>query len=60
MVWFFRRGDAKDFYEKRKVEFLGNVGRKQFIDLIFSKRKTAGYRSTAVSRGKPQEDQKEQ
>ena len=59
MVWFFRRGDAKDFYEKRKVEFLGNVGRKQFIDLIFSKRKTAGYRLTAVSRGKPQEDQKE-
>lgn len=35
MVWFFRRGHAKDFYEKRKVDFLNNLGRKKFFDLIF-------------------------
>ena len=36
MVWFFRRGDAKDFYEKRKIDFLSNLGRKKFFDMIFS------------------------
>jgi Ser/Thr protein kinase RdoA (MazF antagonist) len=59
-VWFFRRGDARDFYEKRKVEFLDNVGRQQFMDLIFSRRNTAGYRSEGVSRGRPQGDQQEE
>ena len=35
LVWFFRRGHAKDFYEKRKVDFLNNLGRKKFFDEIF-------------------------
>jgi Ser/Thr protein kinase RdoA (MazF antagonist) len=35
MVWFFRRGHAKDFYEKRKVDFLSNLGRNKFFDAMF-------------------------
>ena len=35
VVWFFRRGHAKDFYEKRKIDFLNNLGRKKFFDVIF-------------------------
>jgi len=35
-VWFFRRGHAKDFYEKRKIDSLSNLGRKKFFDAIFS------------------------
>jgi Ser/Thr protein kinase RdoA (MazF antagonist) len=35
-IWFFRRGSAKDFYEKRKIDFLNNLGRQEFFDMIFS------------------------
>lgn len=34
-VWFFGRGEASDFYEKRKVEFLNNLGRKTFYSALF-------------------------
>jgi homoserine kinase len=35
-VWFFRRGQANDFYEKKKIEFLNNFGRKKYTDELFS------------------------
>lgn len=34
-VWFFARGNAADFYEKRKVAFLHDLGREQFMDELF-------------------------
>jgi homoserine kinase type II len=34
-VWYFGRGDAKDFYEKRKVDFLSDLGRKKLFDALF-------------------------
>ena len=29
-IWFFARGTAEDFYEKRKINFLNNLGREQY------------------------------
>lgn len=29
-VWYFERGDVQDFYERRKIEFLNQVGRDNF------------------------------
>jgi len=34
-IWYFGRGDAKDFYEKRKVDFLNAFGRKEFFETLF-------------------------
>jgi len=34
-VWYLGRGDAQDFYEKRKVNFLRNVGRERFFVELF-------------------------
>lgn len=34
-VWFFERGGADDFYEKRKVDFLNGVGREEFCRRLF-------------------------
>jgi homoserine kinase len=34
-VWYFGRDNANDFYEKRKVEFLNNLGRTRFFDAFF-------------------------
>jgi Ser/Thr protein kinase RdoA (MazF antagonist) len=34
-VWYFGRGMASDFYEKRKVEFLNTVGREEFYNQLF-------------------------
>lgn len=34
-VWFFDRGEVKDFYEKRKIDYLEYIGRKKFYDEIF-------------------------
>lgn len=34
-VWYFERGDTKDFYEKRKVDFLNTLGREQFFRELF-------------------------
>ncbi|HEX6385092.1 MAG TPA: homoserine kinase [Anaerolineae bacterium] len=36
-VWFFGRGHARNFYEKRKVDFLNDLGRKKFSDALFLK-----------------------
>jgi Ser/Thr protein kinase RdoA (MazF antagonist) len=29
-IWFFSRGTADDFYEKRKIDFLDGLGREQY------------------------------
>jgi len=34
-VWRFERGEAADFYEKRKVESLNSLGRKEFYNQLF-------------------------
>ncbi|MEA3514588.1 MAG: homoserine kinase [Nanoarchaeota archaeon] len=36
-VWYFKRGKAKDFYEKRKIDYLNACGRKEFYNKIFKK-----------------------
>lgn len=35
-VWYFARGDAKDFFEKRKIDFLNEVGRENFYSQLFT------------------------
>ena len=35
-VWYFSRGDAGDFREKRKIDALHRLGRQQFFDELFS------------------------
>ena len=37
-VWYFGRGDAHDFYEKRKIDFLSDVGRERFFAELFRDR----------------------
>jgi len=34
-IWRFERGDAEDFYEKRKIEYLDSLGRKEFYNQLF-------------------------
>jgi homoserine kinase type II len=34
-VWYFARGDAADFYEKRKIEYLDGIGREGFCEWLF-------------------------
>lgn len=34
-IWFFDRGNAEDFYEKRKIEFLEQLGREKFYTALF-------------------------
>lgn len=34
-VWYFERGNAKDFYEKRKIEYLNLFGREAFCKQLF-------------------------
>ena len=34
-VWYFGRGSATDFYEKRKIEALNGLGRQKFLDELF-------------------------
>ncbi|UVI29292.1 homoserine kinase [Paenibacillus spongiae] len=34
-VWYFNRGDAADFFEKRKIDFLNRSGRKAFYQELF-------------------------
>ncbi|MBN1218685.1 MAG: homoserine kinase [Anaerolineae bacterium] len=36
-VWYFSRGDANDFREKRKIQALQSLGRQQFFGEIFHK-----------------------
>lgn len=35
-VWYFARGDAGDFYERRKIEFLKALGRSEFYNRLFA------------------------
>ncbi|MDN4525080.1 homoserine kinase [Fictibacillus fluitans] len=35
-IWFFERGDAEDFYEKRKIDYLDQLGRENFYKALFS------------------------
>jgi Ser/Thr protein kinase RdoA (MazF antagonist) len=34
-VWYFERGGATDFYEKRKLEYLNAIGKDVFYDKLF-------------------------
>ena len=34
-VWYFERGDVKDFFEKRKIDSLNNLGRDKFHNIHF-------------------------
>ncbi len=34
-IWFFRRGAANDFYEKRKINALTRLGREYFFEALF-------------------------
>lgn len=36
-IWRFERGDAEDFYEKTKIEYLNILGREGFYNELFSK-----------------------
>lgn len=35
-LWYFKRGDANDFFEKRKIDHLNNLGREEFYKKIFN------------------------
>ena len=34
-IWFFNRGPASDFYEKRKIDALTNLSREAFMEALF-------------------------
>ncbi len=34
-IWYFERGNAKDFYEKREIDYLNAFGREEFYKQIF-------------------------
>ena len=34
-IWFFDRGGAEDFYEKRKIDALTRLGRRAFMEALF-------------------------
>ena len=34
-IWRFERGNANDFYERRKLDYLNGLGRKNFYEKIF-------------------------
>jgi homoserine kinase type II len=34
-IWYFERGGATDFYEKRKIDYLDSIGRKEFYNKLF-------------------------
>lgn len=34
-VWYFGRGESSDFFEKRKIDFLNEVGREHFYRQLF-------------------------
>lgn len=35
-IWFFKRGNVDDFYEKKEIDFLNNIGREEFYKKLFS------------------------
>lgn len=34
-IWYFERGNAADFFEKRKIDFLNQLGRERFYHELF-------------------------
>ena len=34
-IWYFKRGKADDFFEKRKIDYLNNFGREEFYKRLF-------------------------
>ena len=36
-IWFFKRGQAEDFYERQKIEFLDSLGRIAYKEALFGK-----------------------
>jgi Ser/Thr protein kinase RdoA (MazF antagonist) len=38
-IWYFARGSADDFFEKRKIEYLNRMGREQFRRELFGTEK---------------------
>lgn len=34
-IWYFERGDVNDFYERRKIDALNQLGREQFAGQLF-------------------------
>lgn len=34
-IWYFARGNAEDFYEKRKIDYLNSIGREKFYKELF-------------------------
>ena len=34
-LWYFKRGEVADFYERRKIEALNRLGREQFCAELF-------------------------
>lgn len=34
-IWYFKRGSADDFFEKRKIDYLNNLGRDNFYKEVF-------------------------
>lgn len=36
-IWYYARGDGKDFYEKRKIDHLNELGRERFYREIFAR-----------------------
>jgi Ser/Thr protein kinase RdoA (MazF antagonist) len=34
-IWFLRRGPAEDFYEKRKIQFLNDLGWRKYFEALF-------------------------
>jgi homoserine kinase type II len=34
-IWYFERGLADDFFEKRKIEYLDTIGREEFYNRLF-------------------------
>lgn len=34
-VWYFDRGSAEDFYERRKIDSLNRLGRQAFFEALF-------------------------
>ena len=35
-IWYLERGDAKDFFEKRKIGYLDKLGRQNFYKELFA------------------------
>ena len=34
-IWYFNRGTSAEFFEKRKIDYLNNLGRESFYNNLF-------------------------